>query len=386
MRHVCRSILFVLLVAGCTGTDVPVVDPKPEGGLITSDAGITSDTGDGGDVDVVTVIKTDDGDPCGTNVTNYTLSPWAGGAGSGLSEPAGIAFDRNGNLYVANNGNATVNKITPDGNMTTLAGTGECHVNGVDPENPDCKTDGYQDGNCANATFGYPQGIAVDQDDNVFVADIGNNVIRKITISTTACTVNKAASDFVNPWGVKFDDSGNMYVADTGNNRICRVTANGMCMPIAGTAGTVGFDNTTLTTQHATFNKPVDMVTDTQGNMYVADYNNNAIRKISLESGEVSTCAGSGPNTPGLVDRNGPIAAFNAPEAVAIDACGNLYVADSHNNAVRKVSPAGDVVTIAGTDPANPLSVPAGVAVDASGVIYVADQGKNRIVKLTPTP
>jgi len=179
------------------------------------------------------------------------------------------------------------------------------------------------------------------------------------------------------------DTSGNLYVVDSDNSKIRKATPAGVVTTVAG--GGVQPDGKAL---NATFNHPLGIVADTAGSLYVAE--KAAIRKITPD-GMVSTLAGSGGGKTGFLDGSGIGAAFNAPQGSAIDAAGNLYVADSDNRAIRRVSPAGEVTTIAGTGeegfadgPADKATFtwPKGVVMDAKGVLYAVD--RDRIRKLTP--
>lgn len=175
-----------------------------------------------------------------------------------------------------------------------------------------------------------------------------------------------ATAKFTSPSGVAVDRLGNVYVADTGNNRIRRINVNGDCSVLAGTGDA------------AIFNGPQGVAVDLLGNIYVADTLNHRIRRIT-PSGTVNTVAGFG-STGAFTDGVVAGARFNAPSGVAVDSSGNIYVADTGNNRIRKISTSGEVSTIS-----TGLNGPKGVAVDASGNVYVADTGNNRVVKLTST-
>ncbi|MCL2726593.1 MAG: NHL repeat-containing protein [Polyangiaceae bacterium] len=310
--------------------------------------------------------------------------------------PYGIAIGPDGILYVADTFNNRIRKIAADGEVSTLAGTGD---------------EGLTNGPCATATFNSPRGIDVDAAGNIYVADDFNNAIRKITPSPTCQVItlagagpdNPGAGDswgtfatFYSPAGLTVDALGNVYVADTNNNKIREVTSEGKVTTIAGTGIPDHIDGSTLS---STFYGPTGIVVDATGTLYVADCINNNIRKI-MTNGEVITLAGSG--AAGLIDSTGADAAFNIPVGITIDANGNLFVSDTFNNVVRKVTPDGVVTTIAGQREAytnkgvmgdtdgpsdtatfNSLS---GVAVDTNGVIYVADTGNNKIRKIAPVP
>jgi sugar lactone lactonase YvrE len=301
------------------------------------------------------------------------------GTGAQFNGPGAVAVDGDRNLYVADSGNATIRKITPNGVVTTLAGT---------PSNG-----GYADGTGAAAQFGSPNGIAVDGSGNVYVADSYNDAIRKITpggvVTTFAGIPGRtggsadgaaAAATFNYPSGVAVDGNGNVYVADSDNGTIRKITPAGVVTTLAGMAGGVG-GSADGTAAAARFNFPAGVAVDAGGNVYVADAGNDVIRVIT-PGGMVTTLAGAAGN-PGSADGTGIGAQFNNPTGVAVDGSGNVYVADSGNSAVRMIAQGGIVTTLAGLPgimgnadgigPAARFESPGGVAVDGSGGVYIAD-------------
>jgi len=235
------------------------------------------------------------------------------------------------------------------------------------------------------------------------VTDADNNRIRKITpadriedrvVSTFAGSDTEGsgngtgtAAQFNHPFGVAVDSSGNVFVGDLDNHRIRRITPAGVVSTLAGTGIRGHADGIGNTAQ---FNDPLGVAVDSSGNVYVADYSNNRIRKIT-PGGMVSTLAGSG--TEGYVDDTGSTAQFKSPTGVAVDSSGNVYVTDFSNHRIRKITPAGVVSTFAGTGTrahadgtANKaqFNYPSGVAMDSRGNVYVADARNNRIRKITP--
>lgn len=299
-----------------------------------------------------------------------------------FNHPFGITVDAAGNVYIADQGNNVIRKMAPSALVTTFAG-----MAGIQ---------GAANGADTAASFYKPFGVATDASGNVYVADAGNNLIRIITpaglVSTFAgrgaagAANGKDTATFNSPLGVAVDGSGNVYVADYGNNLIRKITPAGVVSTLAGT-GAAGADNGAGNI--ATFNLPEGVAVDAAGNVYVADNGNDLIRKITPE-GVVSTLAGSG--GAGSAGGTGTAASFNSPFGVAADGAGNVYVADSGNNLIRKISPAGAVTTFAGsgakgannaTGLAATFNTPSGVAVDAAGNVYIADENNNLIRKIT---
>ena len=225
-------------------------------------------------------------------------------------------------MYVADQENHRIRKITTSGVVSTLAGS----------------TYGYADGTGTSAKFNYPFGVAVDGAGNVYVADQGNHRIRKITTSGVVSTLagstygytdgTGTSAQFKYPIGVAVDGAGNVYVADQSNHRIRKITTSGVVSTLAGS--TQGYTDGTGTS--AQFSYPRGVAVDGAGNVYVADRYNHRIRKITA-SGVVSTLAGS---SQGYTDGTGTSAKFDYPSGVAVDGAGNVYVADSQTTAFEK--------------------------------------------------
>ena len=322
----------------------------------------------------------------GVVTTFVDLSAVSGNLSQGAIRIGQLAVDASGNLYVAVTSDDTIRKVTPAGVVTTLAGTA-----GVT---------GSSDGTGTAAQFNNPQGVATDAAGNVYVADTGNNAIRKITptgvVTTLAGGPTSGAADgvgpaaqFDGPTALATDAAGNIYVADTGNCTIRKITPGGVVTtlagrPIEGAADGIG--------SAALFRYPQSIAVDSVGDIYVADTANDTIRKIT-PAGDVTTMAGKA-GVPGSVDGTGSAARFDRPSGVALDATGTIYVADTENTTLRKISPSGAVTTLAGSaavtgyadgvGAAARFESPQGLATDAQGNVYVADSGADTIRKITP--
>jgi len=286
--------------------------------------------------------------------------------------------DASGNVYVADVTNNRIRKISSAGKVTTLAGSG---------------TSGNANGTGVAAQFNFPYDVAIDASGNVYVTDYMNDRIRKITPAGVVTTFaggsegfadgTGAAAQFNGPIGIALDASGNLFVADYWNNRIRKITSAGVVTTFAGS--TEGSDDGTGTA--AKFNLPCGIAVDASGNMYVADRGNNRIRKIT-SSGVVTTLAGS---TKGFADGTGTAAKFDSPAGIAVDASGNVYVGDEFNHRIRKITSTGVVSTFVGngtvgfTDGAGAtvqFQNPFGVTLDASGNLYVGDTYNHSIRKI----
>ena len=301
----------------------------------------------------------------------------ADGTGSAATffSPFGVAVDATGNIYVADTTNNIIRKITSSGVVTTLAGR--------------ALISGSSDGSGRPAMFNYPNSVAVDGSGNIYVADTRNNAIRKITTSGVVSTFAGSAASFSNPCGVAVDGNGNVYVADTGNNTIRKITSSGVVTTLAGSAGISGSADGTGSA--ASFYNPWGVAVDGSGNVYVADAYNHTIRKIT-SSGVVTTLAGRA-GTAGSSDGTGSAASFHYPLSMAVDGSGNVYVADTYNHTIRKITSSGVVTLLAGragavgssdgSGSAASFYYPNDVAVDGSGNIYVADTNNNTIRKIT---
>lgn len=258
-------------------------------------------------------------------------------------------------------------------------------------------TAGSVDGPAAVARFKSPEGVVMDAAGNLIITDRGNNRIRKISAdgivspiagANTAGFINGAAADarFRLPWKSAVDNAGNIFVADRDNHCIRKITVDGMVSTFAG-SGAAGFADGDK--DAAMFNQPLDVAVDAAGNVYVADNLNHRIRKITPD-GHVSTLAGDG--TPAYADGSGTAAKLRNPSGLSLDTAGNLVVADRLNHRIRKVTMAGEVSTLAGDgttgfkdgDAASArFADPYGITVDGKGNIVVADLNNNKVRKLS---
>ena len=326
---------------------------------------------------------------------DYSMTTFAGAANvitgadgtpGSFNNPYGVAIDAAKNIYVTDTVNNTVRKITPGRVVSTLAGTAGQF--------------GTTDATGSAARFNFPVGIAVDSSGNVFVADSKNFTIRKITPAGVVTTfagapfqlgltdATGAAARFFLPFGLAIDSADNLYVADSGNHTIRKITPAGVVSTLAGTAGQSNFTNGTGAA--ARFASPFGVAADGGGNVYVADSGNHAIRKITA-AGVVTTVAGTA--FAGASDGAAAGARFNQPRGVAVDASGNLFVADYGNSTLRSITAGGVVSTIAGTagifgevntvGAAARLYDPIGILVDGT-TIYVADSSNNLIRRGQP--
>jgi sugar lactone lactonase YvrE len=339
--------------------------------------------------------------------TPYTFTTVAGNAGygsadgmnraAGFAAPIGAAMDIHGNLYVADFENNTIRKVTPVGTnwvVTTLAGL--------------AGHPGSADGTNSSARFSNPAGVAVDTNGNIYVADWGNNTIREVSMVGTNWVVTTLAglaghpgyrngpgsvAWFNQPNGVAVDSAGNLYVADSENDVIRKMNMVGSGWEVgilAGRVAVAGSSDGTGTS--AEFNFPYSVAVDSSNNVYVADFNNDTIRKVT-PAGAVTTLAGAA-GIAGSTSGMGSSARFNLPAGVAVDSAGNVYVGDDLNDTIRMITPAGVVTTLVGlpgqagtadgTNSAARFNEPAGVAVDSAGDVYAVDQYNSTIRKLTP--
>ena len=311
-----------------------------------------------------------------------------------LDGPSGVAVDGAGNLFIADRGHDRIRKVDSAGVITTIAGTGETGFSGDGGPATEARLDG-------------PSGVAVDGAGNLFIADRDNRRIRKVDSAGVITTIagtgrfvfggdNGDGGPAVNAHlnqlsGVAVDGAGNLFIADLGDRRIRKVDTAGVITTIAGT-GETGFSGDGGPATEARLDRPYGVAVDGAGNLFIADWYNDRIRKVD-SVGVITTVAGT--DNRGFSGDGGPAteARLDRPSGVAVDGAGNLFIADWYNRRIRKVDSAGVITTVAGTGthrfsgdggPATAarLSSPSGVAVDGAGNLFIADLGDRRIRKV----
>jgi sugar lactone lactonase YvrE len=317
---------------------------------------------------------------------------------AGVSYPIGVALGAGGSFYIADSNNGRIREVNSEGIIGTIAGGG----GGA----------GLGDGGPAlGAQLDYPYGVAADLWGGVYIADYENNRIAKVSAAGIISTVAgngstgcggelgdggpATSAGLCYPQDVAVDRSGSLYIADSNNQRIRKVTPAGIISTIAGNGGW-GYTGDGGPATSAQLNGPDGVAVDAAGNVYIADTQNNAIRKVDA-NGIISTIAGDGTGNSGYSGDGGPAtnALLSYPQGVAVDAAGNVYIADTDNSAIRKVNAVGVISTIAGGScngnlgdggPAASASLcyPQGVAVDTAGNLYIADSDNNIIRIVTP--
>jgi len=297
----------------------------------------------------------------GSTAISYTIDTVAGSSAVGdggsalsaaLSDAEGVALDSSGNIFIADANDHRVRRVATDGSISTIAGDGF----------PGFRGDG---GPASASRLNTPYGIAVDRAGNLFIADLGNNRVRKVSPDGTIVTVPGTES-LLAPRNVALDAEGVLYISEFGGHRVWRLRADGIVESVVGTGapGFAGDGGPAASTQLA---YPAGLAFDSAGNLYIADSSNNRVRKVT--GGVISTALGTG--DPGATLPN----QLNLPTSVAIDAAGNLDVADSGNQRIQQLTPAGTVNTLPG--------VGRDLAADNTGDLFIASGGQ--VLELTPS-
>ena len=341
----------------------------------------------------------------GTNLPNNLITTIAGNGTAGFAgdggiattgkiyQPYGVAADGFGNVFIADSSNNRIRKVSTNGVMTTVAGTGV----------PSFSGDG---GAATNARIYSPEGVSLDASGNLYIADAGNNRIRKVDTNGIITTVvgnggggflgdGGAATNATvyNPYGITCDGSGNFYIADAFNNRVRKVDTNGIITTVAGkSSSTFSGDGGAATNAGVS---PYGVAVDAGGNLFIADHGNYRVRRVDAY-GFITTIAGTGSSTfsgDGGVATNAGMTAYG----VAVDNYGDVYIADRSNDRIRRVDPYGLITTVAGTNgfgysgdgiPATNslLYLPTGIVLDSYGRFLIADTGNNRIRRFGQGP
>ena len=343
-----------------------------------------------------------------STITTIAGNGIASGSGDGgpatqatLNTPAGIALDTAGNVYIADAFSHRIRKVAPDGTISTVAGTGEVGFDG----------DGAP---ATDARLRVPLSVAIDDTGAIYIADTYNHRIRKVSpdgvISTIAGTGalgfsgdggQGTAATLAYPTGIAVAEDGALFIADTRNHRVRRLAADGTITTVAGT-GAAGFNGDGGPATLARLNNPRDVAVGPGGQLYIVDRENRRIRMVDGD-GLIATVAGTGSS--GFNGDRGQATEANlrAPYGITVDRQGNLYIADTFNHRVRKVSPDGSISTVAGSARFGftgdgwaagqaTLHYPLGVATDIAGNLYIADSFNHRIRKVwtsadnEPTP
>ncbi|MEV0123718.1 RICIN domain-containing protein [Streptomyces sp. NPDC050703] len=339
-----------------------------------------------------------EGEDLAPEITTVAGTGDAGAAGDGgpaaaarLHRPYGLAMDGTGTLYISDYDKHQVRKVTTDGRIHRVAGTGTAGFEG-------------DRGPALSARLNGPREVAVDRAGNLYIADSENHRIRRVTadgrIDTVAGTGTAGfsgddgpavAAELNCPYGVAVDSTGNLFIADTDNQRVRQVTPDGRIVTLAGT-GTPGFSGDGGPAAAARLNSPYGVAVDGVGDLYITDAENHRVRRVA-EDGTISTVAGTGAD--GFSGDGGPAASarLDFPLGVVAGTSGILYISDHNNHRVRRVAEDGTISTIAGTGadgfsgdggPAASarLNYPFGLAVDCVGALYIADYVNDRVRKV----
>ena len=314
-----------------------------------------------------------------------------------IALPTGVVVDAAGNFYIADVGEHCVRKVDTSGTISTVAGI----CNGVSGYNGDGIA-------ATSAQLNHPEGLALDGAGNLYIGDVGNNRIRMVNSTSGIITtiagngsggyngdnIPATSASLNSPSGVALDAAGNFYIAEFRNHRIRKVDISGIITTVAGN-GTQGYNGDGIAATTAELNTPFGVAADSSGNIYIADTDNERIRKVGT-SGIITTFAGTGTggyNGDGIA---ATAAELGLPTGVAVDAAGDLYIADQSGQRVRKVDASGIITTLAGTGAASyngdgivataaQLNYPFSVAPDGAGNLYIGDQEGSRVRKVNVT-
>jgi NHL repeat len=311
-----------------------------------------------------------------------------------LKSPSGVAVDAYGNIFIADENDHRVRKVNTSGIITTVAGNGIGSYSGDGDE-------------ATNASLDDPYSVAVDSSGNLFIAEIGNQRIRKVSTNGIITTVaGNGTADYSGdggaatnaslhwPYGVTIDSIGNLFIADLDNHRIRKVDTNGIITTVAGN-GMADYSGDGGAATNASLNYPYNVAMDNDGNLFIADQYNHRIRRVDT-NGIITTVAGNGTAAYAGDGNAATNASLNYPDGVALDTTGNLFISDEDNERIRKVDTSGLITTIAGNGSYgysgdgvaatnSSFSSPTSVAMDANGNLFVADKYNNRIRKVTNT-
>jgi len=325
----------------------------------------------------------------GNGVAGFSGDGHAAG-NAALFGPLGVAVDSAGNVFIEDFYNKRVRRVSAATTIiTTIAGNG---------------VEGYTGDNSYGASAEInPSGVAVDRNGNVFITDASHGVVRKVNTLGIITTVagngswgysgdggSATNARLTECTGMTFDNLGNLYIADAGNNVVRKVDTAGIITTVAGN-DTAGYSGDGSAATAAKLDSPVSVATDNNGNLYISDFGNNVIRKVD-DTGAITTYAGNHALLPGFGGDHGPATAarLNYAQGIATDYYGNLYIADADNNVIRKVDTTGVITTAIGNGTAGfggdlgyvngaNLFNPYGITVDYHGNIYIADANNERV-------
>ena len=335
-----------------------------------------------------------------TTVAGNGTAGFSGDSGPGnaaqLNGPFSAALDSSGNLYIADQFNHRIRMVDSSGNISTVAGNGTAGYTG----------DG---GAATSANLNDPQGVLVDSSGNIYIADTNNNAVRKVSGGKISSIVGSSSgsagytgdggqgtsAQVSHPSALALDSAGNLFIADTSNECIRKLTPQGIISTFAGQGG-AGFGGDGGLAARAQFSNPSGLAFDGAGNLYIADTTNNRVRMIA-PNGIVSTVAGSSASGYAGDGAAANKARLNSPKGIAIDAAGNLFIADTFNNRIRVVTPYGAIYTIAGSGASSAggdggaaldagFRFPSGVVASASGSVFVVDNQNALVRVLAPVP